>query len=298
MIARLLPAANVVPDLAWPAGGFLDRATLATLGRDDVSSVVLDGRALPPAIDLSYTPSGRAELSTGRQPGGRPGRRPRAGRPARPGPTRHGNPVLAAQRVVAETAMITAELPSTGTARTIVLMPATPVGPDTGVPRPAAGDDDGAVGGAGDACALSPRASRPDVERGRLRYPPSERARELPEPYLRALDKQQASIDNFSAILTNPAQFVPRLEASLLRLESTWWRGRDSRSIRFEREQDHLVSPAQRGPGAAGQLHLRQPVRPDPAHPGQRPAAVGGGRAAAGPADPAAPAGARPSRHR
>ena len=54
----------------------------------------------------------------------------------------------------------------------------------------------------------------------------SERARELPEPYLRALDKQQASIDNFAAILTDPAQFVPRLEASLLRLESTWWRGR------------------------------------------------------------------------
>ena len=55
------------------------------------------------------------------------------------------------------------------------------------------------------------------------------------------MDKQQASIDNFAAILTDPAQFVPRLEASVLRLESTWWRGRDSRSIRFEREQDHLV---------------------------------------------------------
>ena len=34
---------------------------------------------------------------------------------------RTANPVLAAQRVVAETAMITAELPSTGTARTIVV---------------------------------------------------------------------------------------------------------------------------------------------------------------------------------
>jgi hypothetical protein len=104
----------------------------------------------------------------------------------------------------------------------------------------------------------------PDVERGRLRYPRSERARELPEPYLRAMDKQQASIANFAAILTAPAQFVPRLEASVLRLESTWWRGRDSRSIRFERAEPG--GPAQRvqcnraaSPSAAGPAGSRSP---------------------------------------
>ena len=293
VIARLLPAADVVPGLAWPAGGYLDRATLAALGRDDVSSVVLDGRALPPTIDLSYTPSGRAQLSTGGNPVAAlvadPGLVDLLGR-ARPGT---GSPVLAAQRVVAETAMITAELPSTGTARTIVVMP-----PRRWAPAPEFLDQLLAMTTAPWAAPVSLRAlaesQPPDVERGRLRYPRSERARELPESYLRALDKQQASIDNFAAILTDPAQFVPRLEASLLRLESTWWRGRDSRSIRFEREQDHLVALRSAGPGAAGQLHLRQPVRPDPAHPGQRPAAVGGGRAAAGAADPAAPAGPAP----
>ena len=241
VIARLLPAADVVPGLAWPAGGYLDRATLAALGRDDVSSVVLDGRALPPAIDLSYTPSARAQLSTGGNPVAAlvadPGLVDLLGR-ARPGT---GNPVLAAQRVVAETAMITAELPSTGTARTIVVMP-----PRRWAPAPEFLDQLLAMATAPWAAPVSLRAlaesQPPDVERGRLRYPRSERARELPESYLRALDKQQASIDNFAAILTDPAQFVPRLEASLLRLESTWWRGRDSRSIRFEREQDHLVA--------------------------------------------------------
>lgn len=241
VISGLLPAANVVPGLDWPAGGYLDRATLAALGRDDMSSVVLDGRALPPAIDLSYTPSARAELSTGGNPVAAlvadPGLVDLLGR-ARPGT---GNPVLAAQRVVAETAMITAELPSTGTARTIVVMP-----PRRWAPTPEFLDQLLALTTAPWAAPVTLRAlaesDPPDVERDRLRYPRTERARELPEPYLRALDKQQASIDNFAAILTDPAQFVPRLEASLLRLESTWWRGRDSRSIRFEREQDHLVA--------------------------------------------------------
>jgi len=241
VIARLLPAADVVPGLAWPAGGYLDRATLAALGRDDVSSVVLDGRALPPTIDLSYTPSGRAQLTTGGHPVAAlvadPGLVDLLGR-ARPGTA---NPVLAAQRVVAETAMITAELPSTGTTRTIVVMP-----PRRWAPAPEFLDQLLAMTTAPWAAPVSLRAlaeSRPpDVERGRLRYPSSERVRELPQSYMRALDKQQASIDNFSAILTDPSQFVPPLEASLLRLESTWWRGRDSRSIRFEREQDQLVA--------------------------------------------------------
>jgi hypothetical protein len=241
VLADLLPSADVVPGLAWPAGGFLDRDTLAALSRDDLTSVVLDGRALPSTIDLSYTPSARAELSAGGNPVAAlvadPGLVDLLGR-ARPGT---GNPVLAAQRVVAETAMITSELPSTGTARTIVLMP-----PRRWDPTPEFLDQLLTMTTAPWAAPVSLPALAasvaPDVERARLRYPRSQRARELPVPYLRALDKQQASIDNFAGILSDPSPFVPRLENALLRLESTWWRGRDSRSIRFEREQDHLVN--------------------------------------------------------
>ncbi|MDQ1600951.1 MAG: hypothetical protein QOD68_2425 [Actinomycetota bacterium] len=242
VLADLLPAADVVPGLAWPAGGYLDRDTLAALGRDDVTSVVLDGRALPPTIDLSYTPSARAQLSAGGNPVAAlvadPGLVDLLGR-ARP---RTGNPVLAAQRVVAETAMITAELPGTGTARTIVAMP-----PRRWDPTPEFLDQLMTMATAPWAAPVGlptlAASVPPDVERARLRYPRSQRARELPEPYLRALDKQQAGIDNFAGILTDPFPFVPRLENGLLRLESTWWRGREnSRSIRFEREQDHLVN--------------------------------------------------------
>ena len=242
VLADLLPAAGVVPGMDWPAGGYLDRDTLAALSRDDVTSVVLDGRALPATIDLSYTPSARAQLSAGGNPVAAlvadPGLVDLLGR-ARPGT---GNPVLAAQRVVAETAMITAELPGTGTARTIVAMP-----PRRWDPTPEFLDQLMTMATAPWAAPVSlptlAASVPPDVERARLRYPRSQRARELPEPYLRALDKQQAGIDNFAGIFTDPSPFVPRLENGLLRLESTWWRGRDSsRSIRFEREQDHLVN--------------------------------------------------------
>jgi hypothetical protein len=241
VLARLLPAADVVPGLAWPAGGYLDRQTLAALGRDAVSSVVLDGRALPPAIDLSYTPSARAQLSTDGRPVAAlladPGLVDLLGK-ARPS---SGNPVLAAQRVVAETAMITSELPSTGTARTIVLMP-----PRRWDPSQEFLDQLLAMAAAPWAAPVSLHgladSPPPDVERGKLVYPRSQRAVELPEPYLRALDTQEASIDNFAGILTDPSQFVPPLKTALLRLESTWWRLRDSRSIRFGREQDHLVT--------------------------------------------------------
>ena len=99
------------------------------------------------------------------------------------------------------------------------------------------------MGGAGEPARPRREPSRRTSSGAGCATPGRERARELPEPYLRALDKQQASIDNFAGILTDPAQFVPRLEDALLRLESTWWRGRDSRRrIRFEREQDHLVN--------------------------------------------------------
>ena len=87
-----------------------------------VTATVLDGRALP-----------RRSTSATRRPGGPSCRPARVGSPpcsptrpwptCSPGPAEAAAPVLAAQRVVAETAMITSELPSTGTARTIVAMP-------------------------------------------------------------------------------------------------------------------------------------------------------------------------------
>ena len=240
-MARLLPAATTIEELAWPINGYLDRATLAGLRRTGVTAAVLDGRALPATIDLSYTPSGRAVVPTD------------AGRVAAllADPTladllararpQSANPVLAAQRIVAETAMITSELPSQGTARTIVAMP-----PRRWDPPQQFLDQLETLASARWVAPVSLRAlaasDPPQVDRGRLRYPASQRRAELPDTYLTALNALQESISNFAAVLTDRTQLVPGLESSRLRLESSWWRDRPSRSIRLDREKKYLAA--------------------------------------------------------
>ncbi len=240
VLAQLLPSAIVAPELAWPVDGYLDRATLAALARSGATTAVLDGRALPATIDLSYTPSGRARLAS------RAG--PVAGlladpvltdllAQARPAPT---SPVLAAQRVVAETAMVTAELPSTGTGRTIVAMP-----PRRWAPSQTYLDQLVAVGSAPWAAPVSLRelaASRPpEVDRERLRYPRDERQAELPESYLVARDTFRESTSVLAAVLEDGTALVPGLLSSQRRLASSWWRGRpEARSNRFALESSYL----------------------------------------------------------
>ncbi len=248
-LSALLPSASVIDDIAWPLDGYLDRDTVDSLGRAGVSAAVLDGRALPTTVDdLAYTPSGRAQLrsSSGRMAAllADPGlvdllARSRATAAA---------PVLSAQRVLAETAMITAELPSTGTARTIVAMPPRRWDP----PQEFLNQLDDLAPAAW-AAPVSLRelaaAEPPEVDRGRLHYPRAERRAELPVDYLRALDAQHGRIDNFAGVLTDPDQLVPGtstplipgMESSLRRLESSWWRGReDPRRIRLDRDKDYL----------------------------------------------------------
>jgi hypothetical protein len=248
VLAGLLPSASLVEDTAWPINGYLDRDTLDALGREGVTATVLDGRALPTTVDLNYTPSARARLasSSGRIAAllADPSLVQLLAR-ARP---RLPSPVLAAQRVVAETAMITSELPSAGTARTIVAMP-----PRRWDPPLDFLDQLVTVGQAPWAAPVSLRelaaAAPPEVDRRPLRYPAAQRRGELPKSYLAAVRAVEADIDNFSAVLTEPDQpvpgssvlLIPGLQMSQHRLESSWWRGRDSRSIRLNRERSYLV---------------------------------------------------------
>ncbi len=242
VLATALPGADVSSELAWPADGYLDRNTLAALARTGVTGVVLDGRALPPTIDLSYTPSGRARIPSAAGPV--------AGLLADPGladllaaaptPAATAPPVLAAQRVVAETAMIAAELPSGGTDRTIVAMPPRRWDPSQGYL-----DQLVAQTQAPWAAPVSLREmagdTPPEVDRTRLRYPGRERRAELPEASLRAMDTFRSGIATLAGILTDRTRLVPGLQASHLRLTSTYWRGRsEARARRFFREQDYL----------------------------------------------------------
>jgi hypothetical protein len=149
--------------------------------------------------------------------------------------------LLAAQRFVAETAMITAELPGVGPERTILIAP-----PRRWSPTPELLDR--VVSASLQAPWLSPvsvedfRATRPpEIDREPLQYPRTERRRELSGPYLAAVQDLHTTITTFSAVLSQPETLVPALDASVLQLESSWWRGRDARLGRLTGTRGHLL---------------------------------------------------------
>lgn len=241
VLARYLPAASTVDGVAWPVDGYVDRATLAALARSGVTSAVLDGRALPATIDLAYTPSGRAQLATGSGPVAALLADPGLADLLAAAPATHRGAVLAGQRIVAETAMITSELPNSGTDRTILAMPPRRWNPSQAFLDqllPVATAPWTAPVGLRELIASAP----PEVDRARLTYPKAERRRELPESYLDALDTQRESITNFAAILTDQSRLVPGLTSSLIRLESSFWRARElQRGVRLDREKTYLA---------------------------------------------------------
>jgi hypothetical protein len=237
VLADVLPLASPVTDISWPVNGYVNRPTLGALRRTGSTAVVLDGRAVPPELDLSYTPGGRADVLTSSGGVAALLADPRlADLLRRPGP----DPVLAAQRFIAETAMITSELPSTGTERTILVMP-----PRRWDPDPVFLDRLVAVAGQAPWTAATPlrslaESSPPEVDRQPLSYPRAERRAELPRDYLRALETMHASIALLAAVLADPqaTDLVEEYQRSVLLLEATWWRGREaSRAIRLDREK-------------------------------------------------------------
>jgi hypothetical protein len=230
---------DVTSDVVWPVDGYTDRPTLSMLADTGTKAVVLDDRALPPRLELNYTPGGRSDVRTA------------SGTldalVADHGLTdllanTTGNPVLAGQRFLAETAMIAAELPGAGSSRVILVAP-----PRRWDPQQAFLDR--LVTGASAASWMSGtalsgmRSAQPaEVERRAVRYPAAQRKRELPSPYLAALRSQHSRISLFGAVLTKPEEIVPALDEGLLRLGSTWWRDREVERVnRYDREQSNVA---------------------------------------------------------
>lgn len=228
----------VTSDIGWPTNGFVDRETLGLLRRSGMETVVLDGRAQPTRLELNYTPSGRSQA---RSPSG-----PVTTLLSDPGLTgllarADKAPLLAAQRFLAETAMITSELPNAGSGRVILIAP-----PRRWDPPPEFLDR--LVRGTASASwmsgtSLSAMSSAPpaEVERRPVHYPASQRRGELPAPYLTALRSQHDSIAVFSGVLTDPDALVTDLDKAVLRLESSWWRGREIRVNRLSAERTHVA---------------------------------------------------------
>ena len=235
-IAAALPEAIVLTSVAWPPQGFLSRPALRAVTAVGMDSVVLDARAVRDNEGPS-TLTGLAGVRAGKT-------RATAlladarladllARSAR------GTPLLEAQRLLAETAMITAELPS-GPSRSVVVTPPRRWSPDQSML-------DRLVDVATTAPWLQPvslpvlAATPPEGERLSLRYPRTARERELPASYLTAVADMEGGVELFRQILSEPTAYVDGLERSLRLLTSSWWRGRDGRTNRLARERAWLA---------------------------------------------------------
>lgn len=233
-------AVEPVTYVAWPAEGFVDRAAASALRGSGFTSLILDARALPPELPLTYTPTGRADIRTpdgtssamlydpvlSRSLGGR----------------EDGQPLLEVQRFLAETAMITAELPSQGTDRKVLVAPYRSWSPTGELLDRLVDVVLRAPWIAGVSTEELLAADPPEIDRKALRYPRKARSRELSRPYLAGVAAMNASIDVFSEVLARqPNPLIVRLHESVYRLESTWWRGRPAaRANRLDNERREL----------------------------------------------------------
>ena len=239
LLSAELLGRTTVTGVAWPAEGYADRASLRALRGAGEQATILDANAIPPELTLPFTPTGRADIGT------REGRMtgllydPVLSSTLAARPTQQ--PLLAAQRFVAETAMITAELPGVGPERTILIAP-----PRRWFPPPELLDR--VVSASLQAPWMSPvsvadlRSTRPpEIDREPLRYPTTVRRRELPRAYLDAVRDIKGEITTFATVLSEPEALVPSLDSSVFTLESTWWRNRGSRLGRLTGTRGHLI---------------------------------------------------------
>lgn len=233
---KLLPGAVDASDIGWPAGGVLTKPALDTLAGAGVGTFVLSGAALPLTQTLTYTPDARAAvqtvggtvralvsddtldtlIATG---AGNLGSAPTAGQSAR----------LDAQRILAETMLITLERPNTP--RTVVVAP-----PRGWNPSPAYARD--ILTASGQVPWLRPislpqaaAGAVPATLRGPLTYPTTAVARELPATYLQgggtagSVTTVRTGLRKFESVLVGPNAAAVGLDLAAFRLESAAWRG-------------------------------------------------------------------------
>ncbi|HEX2312150.1 MAG TPA: DUF6049 family protein [Thermomonospora sp.] len=224
------PATNKI---AWPVPGVSETRTLnrmATLGSD---TFLMSSAVFQPAAQ-NYTASAPATLTTSK--GARPvvTYDPVLSEIVSADTRDPGARVLAEQRFLAETAMITAEQPQL--ARTIVIAPDRRWNPDPLFAKNLLEWTD-------DASWLAPAhvgriaQTPPDQVKTFTGYPDSYEAAELGRKYLGEVRKIATRAAGFSTIL-DPVTYL--YERSVLRLESGSWRGSSSLARRARAARDDL----------------------------------------------------------
>ncbi|MQA04362.1 MAG: hypothetical protein GEV07_17110 [Streptosporangiales bacterium] len=210
-------------DLAWPTSGKVDQRGLDALAATGTRTAILDDDALPLTEQLSYTPDplGTVRTSSGNVKAlladsqltdivGSARNRP-------------GSAALTEQRFLAETALITAELPSVS--RGLVVAPSRDWNP-----RGELGSD--LVKATGSVPWLEPTslddlsAGKPadDQARGGLTYGKNWKRQELGRSHLKKVRTLHRSLDVFSSLFNPlPSEFED-YNLAVLRAESSAWR--------------------------------------------------------------------------
>ena len=244
LLSRLLPTSTL--SYVWPPGGVVDQRGLDTLFAAGVTTVMLDGAALPPVASPSFTPGAR---TTVRARDGNlealltdNGLTTVVGIGARD-PDKQA---LALQRFLAETLMIQAEQPNLQ--RTIVVAPDQHWAPD---PTYAAA----LLADTGKVPWITPvplstaatSSTQSDVPRLPLNYPATLRRGELKPSYLSGVRALKARADTFAAILPTPGDPHARaFDDAVLRTLSSGWRGQRDLATRFRDDVDNQLGATMR----------------------------------------------------
>jgi hypothetical protein len=204
-------------DVAWPVDGQAAEATVNRLRSAGLRAVVLSGAEVPPTEVLAYSPSGRAQVGAG---AGVPALLSDPVLDAQIAAGGSQDPLLARQRFLAETLLVTAELPTAS--RLLVVAP----------PRrwdPSLAYADALVSGLTRAAWLRPVGLDaalawpvPGISREDLPEQPP--PRQLPPSYVADAAATNQRLRTFAGILTEPDLVVPDYQAAVYATLSTAWR--------------------------------------------------------------------------
>jgi hypothetical protein len=231
--ATQLLGKDVTTSVNWPVGGVLDYDALDALAVGDVRTVLLGSAALPPAPPPVYTPGAAASIETVMRKVRVLLADPVLSELVTPA---EGTGVLAKQRFLAETAMISAE--PAPAARTVVVAPPRRWSPDpgyvTGLLRTTA-----SVPWLKPVTLSSIKSAGPPLPRADLTYTDKDRAAELARPYMTGVKKLS---DRAALTSTVTGDQRRPFDTALLRLASSAWRGRTGSAVPFVEQVDRAIA--------------------------------------------------------
>lgn len=220
--------------LAWPADGQVDSGTLSLAAAADPAAVIVRSNSIGLSTPLdSYTPTGRAKVN------GQPVAVSDAaldsifaGDPADAVWKGSDQSLLAAQRFLAESALIARERPNLSTPRTIMV-----TAPRTGTPDPAlltAVGEAGWIKTVGLSTLLSANPD-PHVQTSTAKRDPATVQSDLSEAQLAGTSSLEASTHALTAIMVGSQiqQTVDSYNLAVLRTVSTAWRSAPARQAAF-----------------------------------------------------------------